>query len=70
MAKTSDLPSNINAQLLPPKQEVNGSVRSESVCAFMVLVLQSEREEMSLSAKQRKWEKNNTKQTLHPLNGT
>lgn len=41
------------------------------MCAFVVLVLTEKNgEEMRLSAKYRKWKKNSTKQTLHPLNGT
>lgn len=41
---------------------------SESLCAAQAA--EKKREEMSLGAKERKWKKNNTKQTLRPLNGT
>lgn len=35
LAKTFDLSSHINTQLFPPKQEVNGRERSESVCVHL-----------------------------------
>lgn len=40
------------------------------VCICGACAMEEKGEEMRLSAKYRKWKKNSTKQTLHPLNGT